>query len=392
MAFHKPRRKVSTPATRAVRESQLPATQSQGPLLPAKFTNNNGKEDLGTAGQAISAGVGGAATTAAIGSSLAGWSPALAGLLAHPATAPIALLLGAALAASPFIYNKIKQGNIGNKIQDANNEIRRIEAKDPYSAAGKERIRQLQNQIQGYSGQPNAQGPRGQAAPEHEFWAGRKAYNEQVPLYTPQTEAYREGVVKELQENPAKFGPVRENAIQDLHQNILPNIAEQYFGRHADSSFSSAYPEALGRGASAFRRNLASDEQRFNAEREARLQNVALQPSFTTVKNPREPGYGELLGAGLLNKAGESALDLGGEWLKNRFSGKPEGAPQEAPQTAQLYRPAAPTSVNPDVYRAQQVLSNLPQNIQGTVGQTALDKLYNRQAQAANRNLGGGTR
>jgi len=369
----------------------LPATQPQGNLLPAQLNNIQPKRDLGGAVPGISLGLAGAGGTAALGVSLAKLSPALAPLLSNPITAGIGVLLGGFLAASPYIINKIKQRNINNKITQGQQELQRLGQLNQNDPAIQQQIQQQQQTLQKYAnaGQASTGQPQ-QGGGWDEYWNGRRGFNEQIPLYTPNTEQYREEVVNQLRNNPANFGPVREEEIRRFNQETAPRLAEQYFGSGAGTEFSGAYPEALGRGGANLGRQLAADEQKFNAERESRLMNVAMQPSFTTVKNPREPGFKETFLPELLARAGGSALEYGGNWLKNKFGGGQ--ATPENPEVINAPQPQQAQPVNQNAYQAPADLSQLSRNINTPITPNAFEQLLKNQTEARNSLLGGRTR
>jgi hypothetical protein len=167
---------------------------------------------------------------------------------------------------------------------------------------------------QGFGGGANTGGGQ----PASSFWWGKQASNEQVPRFTPGQYGYIESALEQLNKNPADFGPIAQNEIRRFHEDILPRIAEQHFGPQSQSNFGSRYPELLGRAGAGLASDLASKQQQFNMEREARLQNVALQPTFDTIRHKAQPGFAQTLTENILPSAIEAAGQFGKSWLENR--------------------------------------------------------------------------
>lgn len=356
---------------------------------------------------------------------------AFSDLIANPVTSVIGTILNGAVAGGGALFNKISAANRQRKIGSLQERLNALlKQKNSIDPAVQAEIARSQQQLQALGVnvapfQPNTQGlpnistgpltptqptneqmvgtapgQQGQSGqggiPETSFWHGRQAYNEQIPRYTPNTELWREGVVNELRNNPAQFGPIRDEEIRRFNQETVPNLAEKYFGANAGTQFSGKYPEALGRGGANLGRQLASDEQRFNAERESRLMNVANQPSFDTVRHPREEGKGELLLQQLMNAVGGGATQLGGEWLQNKFN-KPSMGLNNQPQIIGAnkgYQQAQQQSqqVDQNVYQQQKPqLSQLSPEFQAN-HPNFLGNLLKGQQEARNSLLGGRTR
>ena len=196
---------------------------------------------------------------------------------------------------------------------------------------------------------PQGNGRSNNGAPEGGFWSGRKAFNEQVPLLTPQQQLYQEKTINDLLRNPADFGAIRQNEIRRFKEETAPELAHQYFGRNPNS-IGSAYPEALGRGGANLSQKLAAMQSQFEAEREGRRMNIATQPSFTTVKNPREPGFAEEFLKNSLAQGGSSMVEGIGNWIGNKFGQQKTNVPQ--PQQPQ--QPQQQPTVNASTYTEQQ--------------------------------------
>jgi hypothetical protein len=310
--------------------AQLPAKTSQRPLLPAQLTNVQPRDNSGNISSAINSGLAGAATTGGLLAAASAASPFVAGLMTNPVTAPIGILLGGVFAAAPHIYNWIKQNNVNNKITKSQKALQQLTQLPNQSDPNIQRQIQEQQAVLAQYGNQGSQNQQG--SPEGTFWGGRPAYNEQIPLFTPQVEQYRNEVLNQLRNSPANFGPIKEETLRRYHEETAPRIANQYFGRHADSQFGNDYPQALFRSGRTLERQLNADEAQYNANREGRLLNFAAQPSFGTVQHPREAGFRESFLEPLVGNALGSAVNYGGQWLQNRFSPKQEQNPMDLSQ------------------------------------------------------------
>lgn len=407
----------------------LPAQLKQPKLKDIR--NNN----LGGAVPAIGAGLAGGAAVASAGASLSAMAiPALVPLLANPVTAPVAILVGATLAASPWIYNKAKQWSVNNKIDHHERKIEKL-SKDPNLANDpklQQKLQHSQQRLGQLTGSPNSPQPQGgqhqqqvgnllnaggangaQGAgqnfggqqggvPESSFWGGTRAYNEQVPLFTGNQQAYQNEVLQELRNNPANFNAIRENEINRFHEETAPRIAEQYFGKNTQS-FGSAYPEALGRGGANLASKLAAMQQQFQAEREGRLQNIGMSPSYTTVQHPKETGFGEDVLRNVARQGVNAIGEYGADWLKNKFGGGNINETQQAQvgqdqaNAAQPITGRAPniTPVNGTVYQQPESLgqfANQNQDLYGNMNNPLKKLLQDASNQKSNYALGGGKR
>jgi hypothetical protein len=294
--------------------AQLPATTSQGSLLPAQLTNTQTQNNSS-------------------GGFLSGLSSAvdfLGGIINNPVTSSIGLLLKGAIYAVPRLYNWIKQNNVNNKITKSQKALQQLTQLPNQSDPNIQRQIQEQQAVLAQYGNQGSQNQQG--SPEGTFWGGRPAYNEQIPLFTPQVEQYRNEVLNQLRNSPANFGPIKEETLRRYHEETAPRIANQYFGRHADSQFGNDYPQALFRSGRTLERQLNADEAQYNANREGRLLNFAAQPSFGTVQHPREAGFRESFLEPLVGNTLNKAIDYGGQWLQDRFTPKQEQNPMDLSQ------------------------------------------------------------
>lgn len=221
------------------------------------------------------------------------------------------------------------------------------------------------------------------------FWSGRKAFNEQVPLNTPLQQTYQENILRELSQNPASFEPIRQNEIRRFHEETAPQIAEQYFGRNPNS-FSSAYPEALGRGGANLSQRLAAMQSQYNLQREGNLQNIAMRPSFTTVQHQAQPGFADKL----LEETAPSLIKYGGQLASDYFGKKQTPAPQQVENPNQQLPSSLMSGMQKgyNQYNNQAAeLSQLSGNLSSPfTPRNPYEKLLQDQLAARNKQLGGG--
>ena len=355
--------------------------------------------DQGGAIPATAAGLAGGATAATIMGALG------ITLAANPITAPIAVVVAGLLAASPWMYNKAKQWSINNKIDESEKALNKLSqspnANDPKV---QEQINYHRNRLGKYGVQTSG-GQNGQpvqiaglpqqagGAPQGNWLTGTPAYNEQVPLFTPEQQAYQNETIQQLRQNPADFGAIRNEELRRFKEETAPQLAEQYFGANANNEFSSAYPEALGRGGASLGSRLASLQSQFEAERESRRQQVAIQPSFAPVQHGREPGFAETA----LDRFGEKGIEYLGK-NAGRFLGLGgDNASSSAQQQSAQQTSQAATQINPVNTAAYQQPAQLsafkgPYAPSVYAKPGGVDQLLMKQAELANNRLGGRTR
>ncbi len=164
-------------------------------------------------------------------------------------------------------------------------------------------------------GSGNGSNPSGGAAGD--WWNGRQASNEQVPRFTPAQSKYQESVIGDLMKNKADFGPIRDEELRRFKEETAPYLAERYFGKNPNS-FGSAYPEALGRGGAGLGSKLAAMQSQYEADREGRQMNVALQPSFDTLRRQREPGFKDTFNKDIVPNLIQAGGEIAGNYFKNK--------------------------------------------------------------------------
>src|SRR5215831_2629682 len=169
------------------------------------------------------------------------------------------------------------------------------------------------------------------------FLFGNQPATQQFPRFAPEQQAILNQVApvawQQILKNQPQFGPLKQQAIEQFQTQTVPTLAERFTafggpGTRGSSAFNSA---AAGAGA-ALERQLASDEQLFNMQRQDQLQQLlglGLTPTFENVYIPGAPGatqraLSNLLGdpqniKNLLNYAstiGDDQQQNGGWWNK----------------------------------------------------------------------------
>jgi hypothetical protein len=209
----------------------------------------------------------------------------------------------------------------------------------------------------------------------------------QLPNFTQEQMGLQNELINRIGQNKADFGPIADTEYRRYQEELLPQIAQQYFGNNPDS-FSGTYPRALGRGAEGLAERLSAMQQQFNAQREDSYLKGALQPAFGNLYIPgagqqqQQPSFWQNLltsaAPGAMKGFGEAAKQYGEgnfQWNKPQaVEGKPiedvsqqqQRVPFQAP-----YSPIAPLS-------------------QSQVGaQDILQQQLMKQAESGNYSLGG---
>lgn len=102
------------------------------------------------------------------------------------------------------------------------------------------------------------------------------------------------------QQNPASFDPIRQNALNTFHQNIVPTIAERFAGT---SRRNSGLEGSLGAAGAGLASNLGAQEQMFNQQNRnqlLQLLQLGTQPQFESVYKTKQPGFLENAAVGAL--------------------------------------------------------------------------------------------
>lgn len=115
------------------------------------------------------------------------------------------------------------------------------------------------------------------------MWRGTPGRSENTYNYSPyQMNAMNQMLGSGLQGiNQASFEPIRNRAIRDYEQKIMPSIAERFTSLGAQNS--SAFNSAMGQAGAGLSENLADMESRFNQQNLPffqQLMAMGLQPQF----------------------------------------------------------------------------------------------------------------
>jgi len=131
----------------------------------------------------------------------------------------------------------------------------------------------------------------------------------------------------------ASFGPIKEAAMSDFYQNIVPGIAERFTGAGAGGQRSSAFQQSLGGAGAGLAQRLAGMEQGFNVQQRGQalqergqdisrllsMLQLGLQPrSQTHYTDPQPSLFGGLMG-GLGQGLGTAGSIIGGNYLSNKL-------------------------------------------------------------------------
>ena len=102
------------------------------------------------------------------------------------------------------------------------------------------------------------------------------------------------------------FGPIRQAAMSQFNQDVVPGIAERFTAGGAGSQRSSAFQQAMGGAGAGLQERLASMQQGFNMQNRGNEVNrlmsmlqMGSQPQFDTNFIPPEQGFGSSIAGGL---------------------------------------------------------------------------------------------
>jgi hypothetical protein len=133
----------------------------------------------------------------------------------------------------------------------------------------------------------------------------------QLQRFTPEQQMALSQMLQQglggLQQLPqAEFGPLRQQAMSQFQEDIVPGIAERFTAGGTGSQRSSAFQQAMGGAGAGLSERLAAMEQGFNERRRGSEMNrlmsmlkMGLQPQFGYARQPQRRGkdyYGELGG------------------------------------------------------------------------------------------------
>ena len=170
----------------------------------------------------------------------------------------------------------------------------------------------------------NINAPSGGSNNSSPFWDwafGRQNQMQQVPLYSQQAQniigQLGPYAWQQLQQNPASFAPLRQQAEERFQTETIPGLAERFtqFGGPGTRNSSAANAALAGAGAS-LQRQLASDEQMFNMQREGNLMSLLGMGLTPTFENAEREGNG-----GALEKLFQQSPDIIEALLKLKGNG-----------------------------------------------------------------------
>jgi len=161
----------------------------------------------------------------------------------------------------------------------------------------------------------------------------------QTPRFTPEQQSALSQLLSQglggLQGLPggsqlpqASFGPIKESAMSDFYQNIVPGIAERFTGAGAGGQRSSAFEQALGGAGAGLSQKLAAMEQGFNVQQRGQ----ALQERGQDIS-----ALLALLQSGLQPQFGTQYVEPKGSLLGSLGGGVGQGIGMLAPILAMKY-------------------------------------------------------
>ena len=143
-----------------------------------------------------------------------------------------------------------------------------------------------------------------------DFLLGSPQKTTQASLYTPEAQQMMSqlmqtgfGGLKQFD-----FGPIRDQAIRQYEQQIVPSLAERFTSMGGRRS--SGFQQALGASGSNLMSNLAAQEENYNLQRQPMFQQLigmGLRPQWENIIEQRHPGIVETLLASLAQGAGKVA-------------------------------------------------------------------------------------
>jgi hypothetical protein len=129
-------------------------------------------------------------------------------------------------------------------------------------------------------------------------FGGKKAFNEQSPLYTPDIMNLKSRMAPELYDQimgeQFSFDPIAQNARRQFQSDTLPSLMNRF--NLGNNRGSSQLMGQLGSAGSGLESQLAAMRQQFGQQRQGILSSLmgpAMSPSFETVKHARTPGGAE---------------------------------------------------------------------------------------------------
>jgi hypothetical protein len=189
---------------------------------------------------------------------------------------------------------------------------------------------------------------------------------QRFPLYQPEQESYLNQILKmgmPLLQNPmAGFAPIKEEAMRQFQQELLPQLAERFAGT---GNLMGGALQSLGGAASQFQSMLADMQARYamaNQENALRMLSMGLTPRYESMLRPatsQPTGFGNFLNwaapiaggalGSFLGPVGTAAGTALGSGLSSWLTRSPQ---QSQSQTSQMMpyntqKPYGSFSMNP---------------------------------------------
>lgn len=127
------------------------------------------------------------------------------------------------------------------------------------------------------------------------FFFGRKARTEQMPLYTPQGQENLNWLMSQGRQN-MDFGPIEDRYKKQFSEETIPGLAER-FSAMGGGQRSSAFQGALGRAGSDLNSQLAALRSQYGMQQMA----MGLRPQFENVAYPAQPGFFQNMGSSIMS-------------------------------------------------------------------------------------------
>jgi len=155
------------------------------------------------------------------------------------------------------------------------------------------------------------------ASPTSQYFFGTPAQAVRVDRFGKPQIGLQENITERIQnllgQNPS-FEPIAQQARQQYQEQSLPALKNQF----STPGASSAYQNAVSRGASNLETNLAALQSNYNIEQQKQipaLGKLALEPQFETIYEPAEQGAVQDLFGQLAPIIGQKGIDLLSNYL-----------------------------------------------------------------------------
>jgi len=153
-----------------------------------------------------------------------------------------------------------------------------------------------------------------------EFFTGSPMRSNQLALYTPEAQQMMSNAMRTGFEGLKQFDfePIRQQAMQNYQQNIVPGLAERFTSMGGRRS--SGFQQALGASGANLMSNLAALEEDYNVQRQPMFQDLmkmGMQQQWENVVSPETTGFGAEFLKNLLSSGGQMASQFGSSVLSD---------------------------------------------------------------------------